>query len=313
MARSSLRQRLSPNALAARAGEVLPTLALKPLLAQALRGFGVSLCLHRVATVDRVTDWQPGLNISPTTLDTLVELLLSASPASGARWLTLSFDDGYSDAADYIATRAPLFPTIDFTFFVCPEKLEKRAGFRWDAAELAMRNGIAPDTAKALLDAPVDAATENARPDLTALADAPEYALATLEQVKALAALANVRIGNHTNLHLNAVTLSDEQARAEYRSSTQTFLRLLGPQREFAFPYGTPRHQFAGRHVEMLRELGPFEIWSTEPRPYRLEERKPGAVLPRFPVNGRHSAKAIAGWVLGRALNHRLRGSKYAF
>ncbi len=290
----------------------MPDLALKPLVGKVLSGFGVSLCLHRVGD-HRPTDWQPGLNITINTLDALVELLLGARPASKERWLTLSFDDGYADAADYIATRAPLFPTVEFTFFVCPEKLEKRAGFRWDAAEMAMRNGTPPETAKGLLDAPVDPASENARADLKPLADAPDFALATLEQVEALAAVPNVRIGNHTNLHLNAGTLSDGEARNEYLRSTETFTRLFGPAGQFAFPFGTPRYQFNERHVEMLRSLGSFEIWSTEPRPYRLDERRPGAVLPRFPVNGRQSAKAIAGWIAGRAVNHRLRGSKYAF
>ena len=176
-----------------------------------------------------------------------------------------------------------------------------------------MRAGTATDSAKRLVDAPVDVEAENARPDLTALANAPEFALATLEQVKALTVSGNVRIGNHTNLHLNAGTLSDDQARGEYQRSTQSFTRLFGPQTQFAFPYGTPRYQFDRRHVEMLRQLGHFEIWSTEPRPYRLDERRPGGVLPRFPVNGRQSAKAIAGWLAGRALNFRARGSKYAF
>src|SRR4051794_1031549 len=111
-------RRLSPDVLAARAGRLLPALALKTVLAGALRGLGVSLCLHRIAPRPRPTDWQAGLSIPAHELDALIELLLEAKPAR----LSVTFDDGYREVATWLAARAPRFPQVDFTFFVCPEK-----------------------------------------------------------------------------------------------------------------------------------------------------------------------------------------------
>ena len=243
MKRNEERRRLSPDELAALTGGVLPELALKLLLRTSLAGLGVSLCLHRVSPAPRPTDWQPGLNIPPAQLDALIELLLSFR-AGPSGWLTLSFDDGYLDAAEYVRTRGPRFPSVEFMFFVCPEKLERRAGFRWDLAERALTSGLTREAAMALLDAP-PRDDENGRADLRALAEAPEFKLATVETVRELAHLPNVVIGNHTDLHLSAAkVLTDAQVEADYRRSTAKFAALFGAQRHFAFPYGTPRHHF---------------------------------------------------------------------
>ncbi len=297
--RQRLRERLRPDALAASAGQRLPQSVLRRVLGESLRGLGASLCLHRVAEADRPTDWQPGLNSPPGQLDELLELLSSSRPGPAEGWLSATFDDGYEDSAAYIASRAARFAHVEFVFFVCPEKLEKHSGFRWDAAELAMSAGVPRDEAVRLLDAP--------------LAKRPEFRLASLESLDALSRLPNVRIGNHTNCHLSAARFADGVVREDYRRSHETFTRLFGPVREFAFPYGTPHHHFEQRHVDMLRALGDFTIWSTEARPYRLAERRPGAVLPRYPVNGRQSAAQIAGWVAARALRFRARGSPYDY
>jgi len=313
MLRAFVRRLISPDAVAAWAGDHLPSTALKPVIGASLNQLNVSLCMHRVVEVDRPTDWQPGLNMPPAKLDALIELLLSSRPGAASGWLTVSFDDGYEDAASYIASRAPRFPQVEFMFFVCPEKLEHRTGFRWDAAEEAMRAGAPKAQAVLSVDAPVNVLEENARAELKRLAEAPAYRLATVEAVRALGALPNVRLGNHTNLHLSATRLPEEQVSEDYRRSTETFTRLFGLQRQFAFPYGTPRYHFDQRHVDMLRALGDFTIWSTEARPYRAGERTPGAVLPRFPVNGRQSAQEIAGWIAARSLDFRARGSKHSF
>jgi hypothetical protein len=298
---------VSPDALAHLAGGALPALALRPLLATALDGLGCALCLHRMQP-RRPTDWQPGLSMPPAQLDALLELLLTARPGRAAGWLTVSFDDGYADSAEYVRTRAPRFPEVEFLFFVCPEKLEQRAGFRWDLAEQTLRAGAPLPAARALCDAPVDLTSENARADLRALCTQPDFQLATLDEVRELARLPNLTLGNHTNLHLSATSFADALVEADYRRSTQDFNRLFGLQAQFAFPYGTPRHHFAPRHVEALHALGDFTIWTTEARPYRLAERGPRAVLPRFPVNGSRSAKALAGWIAARSLDFRVRG-----
>lgn len=303
---------LKPDAAASWAGAHLPKPALIALLRSSLGDFALALCLHRVARHDRPSDWQPGLNMAPAELDALIELLLASRPGASG-WLTVSFDDGYDDAARYIASRALKYPGVDFMFFICPEKLETRAGFRWDLAEEALRAGTALETARAVVDAPIDVTAENTRGDLKALSGKPEYELASLDAVRSLAALPNVKLGNHTNLHLSAGKFSDEQVFADYKRSTEVFTRLFGTQHEFAFPFGTPRWHFGQRHVDQLRELGDFTMWSTEARPYERSERKPGAVLPRYPVNGRQSARQIAGWVAARALGFRARGTKHHY
>jgi peptidoglycan/xylan/chitin deacetylase (PgdA/CDA1 family) len=305
-------KRPRPDDVARWLGRSAPRPALEVGLGAALAGLGVSLCLHRVGT-KRATDWQPGLCSDPGELDALLELLLTSRPGSAANWLSLSFDDGYRDAAEYIRTRAPRFPAVEFFFFVCPEKLERRAGFRWDLVEQRLIAGERLDSASALLDDPHRLERENGRPELHALAAAPGYELATVDEARALQGFHNVRLGNHSNLHASPVRLPDDEAARDYRASRDDFERLFGPQRHFAFPFGTPVHHFQQRHVDALRALGDFTIWTTESRPYRLTERRPGAVLPRFPVNGDRSPAELAGWLAARAMDFRVRGTKHHF
>lgn len=72
---------------------------------------------------------------------------------------------------------------------------------------------------------------------------------------------------------------------------------MFGVQNHFAFPFGTPEFEFNARHVEALRRSHDWVIWSTERRPYAAAERRPGAVLPRMPVNCRWTYKQIALWI----------------
>src|SRR5205814_921273 len=131
-------------------------------------GLGVSLCLHRIAPRPRPTDWQAGLSIPAHELDALIELLLEAKPAR----LSVTFDDGYREVATWLAARAPRFPQVDFTFFVCPEKIETRAGFRWDLVEEALKAGL--DRRAELLAEPVDLRRENERRELRSLTELPD-------------------------------------------------------------------------------------------------------------------------------------------
>lgn len=308
----SLRQLLRPDDTARAMGQALPRGVLEATVGASLAGLGVSLCLHRVGP-ERTTNWQRGLSIDAAALDELVELLLKRRPGTSANWLSLSFDDGYRDAADYIRSRAPRFPAVEFFFFVCPRKLDQRAGFRWDAIERRIGSGTPRDEALRLNDAPHSNDTENTRAELAGLADKAPFELVTPDEVRELARLPNVRLGNHSNLHASPVTLPDDEAARDYRESRADFERLFGPQRDFAFPFGTPHHHFRQRHVEMLRALGSFTIWTTESRPYRLGERRPGAVLPRFPINGERTPKELAGWIAARSMAYRLAGTKHRF
>lgn len=301
MAGNQERRRPSPDELAGLAGRWLPRPALEALLAGALQGLGVSLCMHRIAARPRPTDWQQGLSMPAPELDELIELLLAARPAR----LSVTFDDGYRDAAGYIRARAPRFPQVDFVFFICPEKTELRAGFRWDLFEQSQR----PES----MSAPADVANENHRPELRALGELDDYALSTIDELRALATIPNVQLGNHTSLHLSSAKSEDAVVKADFERSTAAFTRLFGAPPHFAFPFGTPRHHFEQRHVDWLRALGPFPIWTTEARPYRMEELGPGAVLPRFPVDGGRDARSLAGWIGARALAFRARGTRHRY
>lgn len=295
------------------AGSTVPRPALELSVGAALAGLGVSLCLHRVGETRRPSDWQPGLCIPPSTLDDLLEVLLSRRPGSSANWLSLSFDDGYRDAAEYVRTRAARFPAVEFFFFVCPQKVERRAGFRWDLVEQRLKGGVPRATALELLAEPHVVEWENARDDLHGLADEPDFAMVDLAEVRALAAMPNVIVGNHSTMHASPKSLSNEVAEADYRTSREDFERLIGPQKHFAFPFGTPRHHIEQRHVDVLRGLGDFMVWTTEARPYRLSERRPGAVLPRFPIDGLKPASELAASIAARSVAFRLRGTKHHY
>jgi hypothetical protein len=299
--------------LAYLAGGALPPAALGQALSFGLADLGCALCLHRVQVRQPLLGWQEELNMPPSELDRLIELLLASRPGAATGWLTVSFDDGYADALEYIRTRAPRFPQVEFLFFVCPEKSERQVGFRWDLAELAIRGGTPTATASGLLDAPMSVDEENERADLKGLGGHPDFRLSTVEELRELARLPNVSLGNHTSLHAAGTRFAPEVVLEDYRRSTQAFERLFGQQAHFAFPYGTPGLFFTRQQVEALRALGPFIIWTTEDRPFRLSERRARAVLPRFPVQGTRSARELAGLIAGRALRFRLRGSRHDF
>jgi peptidoglycan/xylan/chitin deacetylase (PgdA/CDA1 family) len=300
-------ERLSLRAMAARFGSLAPAPLLGLALSYALTGRRLALCLHRVAEVTPVHATHPELFERPSTLDALIGLLLSTRRGPHQGWLALTFDDGYEDAVRYVASRAREFPGVEFLIFVCPEKAERRAGFRWDLAERALARGVPRERVYQELDAPF-ALSENARPELLALGDLDGYRLATVEALQEVARLPNVTLGNHTNLHAPATQLSLEVAREEYRRSTADFQRLFGPARHFAFPFGTPGVHFDHRHVALLRELGDPVLWTTEARAYAPTERAPKAVLPRVPVDGRLGSDSLAGLIAAHELNHRMKG-----
>jgi hypothetical protein len=241
-------------------------------------------------------------------LDGLIELLL-ASRRGGDPWLSVTFDDGYADCVEYVARRAPRYPEVEFLVFACPEKIERRAGFRWDLVDRDVRGGRQLEEAwHAHMDQPRDVLAENEREDLRALAALPEYRLATLEDLRAISRLPNVALGNHTNCHFKACELSPEQFAVEVERSEADFARLFGDSAHFAFPYGWPL--FDGAHVATLLARTRGLVWSTTRRPYRPDERRARALLPRFPVDGRWGARGTAAWIAGRSAIFRARGPR---
>ncbi len=292
---------------AARASRLVawaPGFSLRALLRAATGDERLALCLHRVPIRRRQAEGLPAMALPARALDSLLDLLLSVRPAATDRWLTVSFDDGYDDAARYVLSRAPFYPAVEFLFFVCPEKAERRVGFRWDLDELRARQGLpAWDWG-----AGADPARENERPELQGLADLEEFRLADVETCRRIQRLPNAALGNHTNGHLLQSALTPAQAREEYRRSTRDFERLFGAQRHFAIPYGTPGLEFGEEHVRALQEVGDFQIWSTAGRSHPAQERRSGAaVLPRFAVDGTLGWRRTAFVVAARSLKARLR------
>jgi hypothetical protein len=259
------------------------------LFHRAVAGLDVALCLHRVS---RRTSDDP-LTMPAGELDAFVA---NASRCDRSdRWLTLAFDDGYDDACSYVETRAPRYPDVDWLVFVCPAKLERRVGFRWDLE--------ADDD-----HSPPDIRLENRRGDLVSAARLRDCHLATIESCRRLRHLPNVDIGNHTNCHFRVSDLSERDFEEEVARSYADFARLFGEQAHFAFPFGTPEEDFSTRQVEILRAHGPSMLWSTARRPYPPEHRRPGAVLPRFPVDGRATASQLAFWIALVSIRARARG-----
>jgi peptidoglycan/xylan/chitin deacetylase (PgdA/CDA1 family) len=285
-----LGSRLGPDwdALAMSAARALPADAVWRLFELAVHDVCVALCLHRVSRTrrDRYT-------IDERELDEFVERASAIHHRLPGPWLSITFDDGYEDAARFIESRAPRHSGVEWMLFVCPEKAENQAGFRWDLGDSDAT--------------PFDILRENSRPDLKDVAQRL-YRVAGTAHCKELAQLSNVRVGNHTNCHFRALDLPLEQIGAELRQSHEDFTRLFGPITDFAFPFGAPEQDFDARHVGQLRALGDFHIWTTARRPYLSAHRFPGAVLPRFPVCGEWSAKEIAFWIALLSLRGRLRG-----
>jgi hypothetical protein len=195
-----------------------------------------------------------------------------------------------------LTARAPRFPSIEWIFFVCPAKTERRVGFRSDAYERLLHAGSSLAFEQFMLEA-LDPERENLRPDLGGLGSDPLTRLATVEECRALARLPNVTLGNHSNAHLPFTLLEREAVRSDVRRSFADFERLFGPCAHFAIPFGTPGLEFLAEHVADIRSSWHGTLWSTERRPYRPEERCAGAVLPRFAPGRTQGARRIAAWI----------------
>jgi peptidoglycan/xylan/chitin deacetylase (PgdA/CDA1 family) len=280
------------------------------LFRTALGNRSIALCFHRVVTEARRSgELDAKLAMPEAEIDRLISFLLNAARRRG-RWLTVCFDDGYRDAAEYILSRAPRFSDVEWIFFVCPAKIETQVGFRWDLAETQLAHG----REQSIIHAPGDPETENLRADLRGLASDPRFALASIDLCRRLSALPNVQLGNHTNAHLRATMLGSDAFAAECARSDADFRRLFGgAPRHLAVPFGVPGVDFDARHVEPLRRVGRFEIWSTEPRPFDPGERGPSAVLPRFAVDGSRTWKQCAAHLALHALRARVAPRRFYF
>lgn len=268
-----------PTEVARVTGRLLKRTQLHPLLHRALSGQRVSLCMHRVHDhVRRPGEAMPDMSVDAAALDELIERLRETGLSS----LSVTFDDGYADAARYVESRAGRFADVQFLFFVCPSRLEQRTAFSWDLDE---------------------------QPDATA--DDERFRLATEDECKALALLPNVRLGNHSNSHHRLSTLSDEALNAELKQSVADFNRLFGGAADFALPFGTPGVAFNEREVRALREFGYANIWSTDPRP-RTAADDQTRVLPRYALDGTWTVGEMLAWIAVRAVTSHLKPAQRA-
>ena len=297
LSRSTLRSEVLPRVAAA-----MPWPVLRRLVAATTRGKSLAFCLHRVGCERRPSEAEPALTVLEAVLDEFVQQMCEARREHGtAPCLTLAFDDGYADAVEYVATRAPRYPHVEWLLFVCPGKIHHGLGFRWDAYEAHIEQGRNVPSMRSFIQPPdADYHAEHQREDLAEVARQGRFALATHEQLLEVAELDNVTLGNHSNSHLISA-LPMHQALRDLDESTEMFEEMFGPCGQFAFPFGIPELHFQREHVEHLRRLRPLVMWTTESYPYRAEQRRAGAVLPRFVFNGLWSAKAMALWVALRA------------
>jgi Polysaccharide deacetylase len=289
----------------ARLGTRLPVRVLRALLRVALGRRHLALVFHRVGE-PLADSFDPRLTIRPEDSDAVIRFLLAACPRRAERWLSVHFDDGYEDAATYVESRARRFPGVDFIVFVCPEKAEHGAGFRWDLPELSRGACAPPERAAAVLWAALDAETENVRDDLRRVGSDLRFRLASVVQLRALAAAPNVSIGCHTNCHFDLCLLGREQARRELERSQADFERLFGPLRHFAFPFG---HGFFDEsHVQLARALGNAVLWGTGQAVYASSDLTTGAVVPRIVIDGDWGLRGTAAVIAGRSICSRLLG-----
>jgi hypothetical protein len=286
----------------------LPIGLLRAILRESLRDLSLALYLHRVNETHRPTDATKGLTIKGTSLDVVLDELSALAPHTK---VTVSFDDGYEDAVEYVSSRANRFADLRFLFNVCPEKLEQRAGFRWDLLEqLRSKNATPEGRPDQFLWQGARVAEENSRKELIGLGDTEPFRMASIAQVQALAKHPNVELGNHSNCHFPLARLDDEEMDREIRTSKAMFERHFGPMRHFAFPFGYPGLHFGMREVALLRELGAEHIWCTKESPYASSWDKVGAVLPRIQLVGTWTVKHMLLWIAQRAAVYRIRRAR---
>jgi hypothetical protein len=269
----------------------------------------IALCFHRVRMHRRPTDPLPSLTIEPAKVDALLRMMLPHHQRQRRSRLTISFDDGYADAIDYVEKKAPALPSVEWLVFVCPEKIARRVGFRWDGWELRRQRDPGVPTLRNALSAGGTAREENNNGWLQGLADQPAWQMISQDQLQRLATSGHVRIGNHSNSHLPAATLAREDLVADVQSADDMLAATVGAVEHFAFPFGYPGRHFGKPEVEALRTAfgdRPMILWSTETRPYRADERDAGAVLPRFVPDGTWSAKALVLWLTVQICRFRL-------
>lgn len=260
----------------------LPMALYRQLLPRAFAGKNIALCLHRVTDDRRSTDPYPDNTFIEHDLVALLDMLYAVLPD---KRLTITFDDGYEDATQFIHQYAERYPDANFLVFVCPEKVIQQAGFRWDLYEVVGGDFYSVLTAKQ------DIAAENQRRDLKDVCADPRFRMTSAEGLTALTRHSNVRLGNHSNCHFDFARLGDGEWQEEVARSFEDYDSLFGRTQDFAFPFGTPGRQFTPEQARFIKEKYGVNVWSTG------KGGNPAAgdptYLNRFALPGHHPLKLL--------------------
>lgn len=260
----------------------LPLSWYRQQLSRAFRGKDVALCLHRVAEERRSSDPYPDNTFLERDLVALLDLLYEVLPKGS---LTITFDDGYEDATQFIDTYASRYQEAKFLVFICPEKIAEQAGFRWDLYE-----AVGGDFA-AVLGSKQQISGENQRLDLKGIAADPRFQLSSVPGLVALTRHRNVSLGNHSNCHFNFARLASDDWQQELKRSFADFRALFGSTEDFAFPFGTPGSQFSAEQAEFIKRHYGVRVWSTGKggNPHKGDP----IYLNRFALPGHHPLKLL--------------------
>lgn len=270
-------------------------------------GFSIAICLHRVSNERRQSDPYPPNTIETEKLDKIIKII-SPFYENNTETLTLTFDDGYQDSYDYIKKNAPMHPHIEWIFFVCPEKIEKQVGFRWDAYENLDPKEKSEISFSQFISRTNHDEKENEQSCLKRIAQMDAYKIASYDDCKALTEITNTKLGNHTNSHLKLTTFNRDNAKSELDNSFSLFNKLFQKAEHFAFPFGTPKREYTQQHVDIINQSNDVFLWSTFSAPYKSQERQRGKVLPRFAIFGTWSAKMILLIISLKTLGWKMKG-----
>ncbi len=256
------------------AAAVLPASLIRRLVSRATANFDIALCLHRVEAPGRDDMLMPELAHAPEQIDELLEYF-----GGHPERLTLTFDDGYDDARQYIQSRASQHPDVSWRFMVCPQKTIERHSFTWDDWMLDGQNG---DPMEFIADWEVATrAGESRAGGVATRAELGPYRLSTIDECLEVAELPNVELGDHTDNHYAMAWLSPEQVDQEILDSRSRFEAAFGEHRHFAFPFGAEPH-VAPHHIERAAELTDATVWTIDSRPFPVAQREVTPVRPRF-------------------------------
>ncbi len=245
----------------------MPRAVLQRIVGRAVGDLGIAVCLHRVGLDTDDEQLLPWLAHDPREIDELIELFARAPGR-----LTISFDDGYADAYEYVRDRAPRHPDVAWLYMVCPKRTVDRRGFPWDLWVLA-DNERAPLKFLDEWAEHVDGgALEFDDAAAVGVAEHPSYQLATVEQCRELAALPNVELGNHTDHHVAMAWLDDTELADEIRQPERAYATTFGGLRHLALPFGCEPFVRA-EDIDRVRGVTEADIvWTIESWPFHPDE-----------------------------------------